>query len=1058
MTDDYLEDTLSPDAIGDDDLEQIDARAHWRDRTDEDRVLPSPEPMFKTLFLQSIDEEDVVLREFAEYVIGPLSDYFGTVSAKGGAFFRKKAAENAPHSERYQRDQTLRGHLVNGMLPARRIAWLLHNWEAKGLRYWDEMTDRLFIAGFMLHDFTKIPEVKQVLKQAGFQEMEAPSERQIPTLEGIFLDWCERLRLNTFLEPLGGSATVLHDLIYIAVNTQQFSGTAHAPALLPNTATDFSVYSCATEVSHLADLLAYVAPTPRTLVAHETIQTIITRLAYGPNLPGSIAGKLVYHHVAENRGLLLNLIHNAAIDRLKVDNQREPILYAPSGVVYLERYDAPDLPAPADLTHHIVSHIRQITGERMVEKKKGVKLGKDGLRTDESYNDLFNLRQVIHVSPSLALLVRSNAPQYLEKMKAANYPGSSELPAYSTAKDDPRLRQMAEWASLLEIQVEDRYPGFHPTFVEQVLAGWNLTDLAPAFEAVRTFKPEQRDGTGIRYHWYWAATHALSRRDPAKVDQTSVLEWLDETAQQIAAQLPDDLPESAQANEETWDDLADYISRVLTISDNKGASGNSSQELKRYMRGKGGRGGAVCALCGSDYITRKQAETAVAFQPGVYTARVRIGASDNKRSICSICGLEQVLRQLFVENLDTGGTAEGQRVRYLAFYPSYFFTPETLKLVQRAYQTLQNVRISEKDLRHAMQGANLADPTFWQRLDSFLIRPLENDSRRVLRYSNAAQSTFLMLGFRGFNDPTDSESWILPAFLALVLPICLDVKVVASESGVPLLLEANELPETVWFDGAHAAIQALTRSSRLNVDEVLPTLTRLVAAYLIHLDTEYQPPKENWHRLPPIAHALMESPLYTFYYLKKQERDGQNVSMIQIRRYVHYAESIFAVQGDVLMSHAKELVSLYRQFYRAKNIGNANSILRPLSVISDALLVADPRLFSDAEALIEVAYGELYRFMDRVSKGLADGRFPKGVTAAEREQAMRLFCEKFVNDVFIGVFNKDVAALRGKQLNLLRSAVEVLYRNAQQQEWAERGQMADETGADEATDTAESGN
>lgn len=1052
MTDEYFPGGNVPSDDENDYQSLFDEGTSAQQTKREDRVLPSPQPMFKTLFEQSIESDDAVLKDFAYHVIGPLSDLFGTVSAKGGAFFRKKAAENAKNTERYQRDQTLRGHLVNGMLPARRIAWLLRNWGAKGVRYWDENTDRLFIAGFMLHDFTKIPTVKQVLTAAGFKEMEAPSQRQIPTLEGIFLDWCGRLGLDAFLQLLGGSAAILHDLLYVALNTQQFSGTAHAPGLLPNTRLDSNVYTLAAEVSHLADLLAYVAPTPRALVAHNTIQEVLTRLAFAPELSQKVVARLAYHHVAENRGLLLNLIHNAAIDALHIEGQRVPLLYAPSGVVYLERYDTPDMPTPADLTAHIVSQIRQMTGAQMVERKKGVKLGKDGLRADESYNDLFDLRQVIEVSPGLTLLIRSNAPQYIDKMKAASYPGSAELPPSSTEKADPRLRQMAEWASLLEIQVEDRYPEFHSAFIAQVLESWDLSDLATAFEAARTFKPEQRDGTGIRYHWYWAATHALSRYN---ADPTAVLEWLEKSCEQLAALLPDDLPTSAQANEETWDDLTDYISHVLTLSDKKGAGVGNAQELKRYTRSKGGRGGAVCALCGSDYITRKQAETAVAFQPGVYTARVRIGASDNKRSICSICGLEQLLRQLFVENLDTGGTAEGQRIRYLAFYPSYFFTPETLQLVRRVYQSLQNVRISEKDLRHAMQTEDLTDPTFWQRLDSFLIRPLENDSKRVLRYTEAAQATFLMLGFRGFNDPTDSESWILPAFYSLLLPICLDLKVIASESGVPLLLEADELPETVWFDGAHAAIQAITRTGRLNVDEVLPTLTRLAAAYLIHLDTEYEPPKENWQRFPPIAHALMESPLYVFHYLKKQERDGQIVSADQVRRYVAYSESIFAVQGDILMSQAKELVTLYRRFYRAKNIGNANSILRPLSVVADALLIADPRLFSDPEALVEVAYGELYRFMDRVSKGLADGRFPKGVSGPEREQAMRQFCEKFVNDVFVGVFNKDVAALRGKQLNLLRSACEVLFRNAQQEEWAERGQAA-EAEADEHSETNES--
>lgn len=145
------------------------------------------------------------------------------------------------------------------------------------------------------------------------------------------------------------------------------------------------------------------------------------------------------------------------------------------------------------------------------------------------------------------------------------------------------------------------------------------------------------------------------------------------------------------------------------------------------------------------------------------------------------------------------------------------------------------------------------------------------------------------------------------------------------------------------------------------------------------------------------------------------------------------------------MSYAKELVDLYRGFYRAKTITNTNSILRPLNVVADALLIADTRLFPDAESLTEVAYGELYRFMDRVASGQADGRFPKGISPQEREKAMRAFCQKFVNDVFIGVFNGDVAALRGKQLNLLRSACEVLYRKSHQDEWESRRQETDES-------------
>jgi CRISPR-associated protein Csc3 len=603
---------------------------------------------------------------------------------------------------------------------------------------------------------------------------------------------------------------------------------------------------------------------------------------------------------------------------------------------------------------------------------------------------------------------------------------------------------MAEWASLVETQFEERLPGDVNNYIDFVFSAWNLTDLRPQFEELR---PYQQRGTGIRHRWYWTAAHALYRTDKKQPDE--ILLWLKSLSQELAELLPQDLPESSKANQGTWDDLTDYIKTVLTLKDAKSTTTLVKDELANYAQAKKRRGKPICAICGSNYSIRVQLTSAVAFQPGVYTQRLSAGASENKRSICSICATEQLLRQLFMENLDTGSDAESQRIRYLSFYPSYFFSPETLRIVERAYNAIKTVRLSDSSLwRILREQDDLRDVKFWQRLEAFLLRPEgEADDakfKRVLRYSNNAQATFFTVGFRNI-DPSETESWILPALLAFVMSICLDVKVVASDSGVPLMLESAELPETLWFDGAHAAVQGIIQQGRLHIDSVGMALARLTVAYLIHLDTEYAPPKENWQRFVPIANALCESPLYVFHYLKKQERDDRPLTQEKARRYIRYAE-LFTEKGDKEMSHAKELVRLYRGFYRAKSIKNANSILRPLSVVSDALLAADHRLFNEIDSLIEVAYGELYRFMDRVSKGLADGRFPKGISVEERQKAMREFSAYFVTEIFQGVFNKDVAALRGKQLNLLKSACEVLYRDAQAQEWAERGRDADDTG------------
>ena len=1023
------------------------------------RREPSKTPMFQRLFQQAVaqvEPDSAVLADFAAHVVGPLSHHFALSAAKGGAFFRKKEAEGAPNTERYSRDQTLRAHLINGMLPARRIAHLLYRWGADPLRDWDEVTERVFIGGFMLHDFTKIEAAKAALDAAGFKEMEAPSERQIPTLRDIFRDWGSQLGLSDFLASVGGLEMWLDDLLYVALNTQRKHGTAHAPLLLPHTALDPGRLELAATLSWLADLLAYTARTPRDLVAAAGDKEVglgkaLTQLTSNLHPTPHRTARLVYHHVAENRGLLLNFVHNAALEALTIDDQRVPLLFAPSGVVYLERAGAPEMPPLEQLVATCVETVRGRAAEAIAAQGKGAKLSKDGLRVDASYNSLFDLRAFIAISPQLLTLVRKNAPQYIEKLKDLGYPHSETLPTHSTQADDTRLRMIAEWASLIEIQLESRLITQVDRYIAWLLEAFGIADLGEQFEAVRHYKPP-REGTGIRYHWYWAALHILARQ--AGISDSTVREWLEVIAEKLAQALPSDLPEPAQVEETTWRELMDYLARVLTTS-SQGSDVIFGSDLHYYARAKAARGGAACAICGDAYTTRKVAETAVAFQPGVYSGRIRMGASDNKRSLCSICALEQLLRQLFVSNQEIGSRAEGLRPRYLSFYPAYFFTPETLRFMYEAYNDLDTVRLSDKDLRQALNREAVqaitnsktpfVDVNFWQQLDAFLIRSTGAEpSRRVLRYSQAAQSTFLMIGLRHY-DATDTESWVLPAWLALVLTICLDVKVVASESGMPLLTESDELRETVWFDGAHAATQTLVGTDRIDIDQVALALARLTAAYLIHLDTEYEPPKENWQRFSPIARDLMESPLYVFHYLKKQERDDHPISLDQIRRYIAFAEQLFKQERGLTMSLVRRLVEQYRGFYRAKTPLNPNRMRRPLDVVADALLKADQRVFSTPEALEEVAYAELKRFMDRVGKGLADGRFPKGVTAEARDAAMWTFCRTFVQDVFIDIFKGDVAALRGKQLNLINSTAEALYRQMQLEEWAQRGREADET-------------
>jgi CRISPR-associated protein Csc3 len=80
----------------------------------------------------------------------------------------------------------------------------------------------------------------------------------------------------------------------------------------------------------------------------------------------------------------------------------------------------------------------------------------------------------------------------------------------------------------------------------------------------------------------------------------------------------------------------------------------------------------------------------------------------------------------------------------------------------------------------------------------------------------------------------------------------------------------------------------------------------------------------------------------------------------------------------------------------------------------------------EQEGLVEVVYGALRSFIERAYRETLAFP-PKGSTRESQESAMREFAAYFVNQVFYITFRGDRSALRGKQLNLLKNACEVIY-------------------------------
>ncbi len=977
---------------------------------------------------------DAVMHDFVEQVLPPLSELLG--GAKGGEFAAQHRAEGRPSVERYGKDQSLRAHLLNGLLPVCHIARLLTTWGAPQFRAYDETTRRVFVAGYILHDYLKLPAVDEQLKAAGFSHDTVVGVAQMPTLESIFRAWCARLRLEAFLEPVGGPEKYLHDLIYIASNTQVRWGTLRNLSLLKRLSLHTTQLALAEQLSRLADLLAYVIQTPPQALEPRIQQEINT-------LSGGLA-RLTYHHVSENRGVLTNFIHNAALDALTHDH-RQPVLYAPSGVIYLEhKQHTPPIPETDHVVEAVIQKIKRVAGRRLALSKPGIKRDGKGMKYAAYYWLFFDIEQFVRIgAEATCKIINENKKPSAGKRFAKMVDGAWMKSHVDLALPDTiRVDQLAEWCYLAEKQVAEILPKFDTgAFLLQEMG---LAALEADFKAV----PRDNRAGGVGYHWYFAAGHFIKQH--SGLSPTEVADRIRHLAKRLAETVGPLASQQAGGAADHWDDLRGYIRTTLTINGQSKPDLRQAlqTELNRYANAKRkGRGSTqVCALCSSAYRVEKQREAAVMFAPQVYSNKRLLDSSDPIRDICAICGLEMMLRQILMNrSAASGGDFEGRRMRYLFFYPVYFFTPETLEVIRDAHDQLKRVSFTELMRQLNAHGQMDFSPATLQRLQEFMLQPQEDpevDRYVRLHFPDNEPMTFCFLGVPPpSRDPKDAEAWVHPALLSLLLPLMLDVKVVASESSLPLLLEANEIDETVFFDAPHAAIQYIIQHPRINVDNILPTLQRMLAVYFIHVDANATQGASGfdyrWQDIPATARLLAQSPMYAFHYLKKWQRKQKSESIpaskaAQYRQYANY------LSGDTTMpTHAQQLTKLYRQFYRAKRSWNSNSVLQPVAKTARAILEADSRLFDTPEALNQAVYGYLRAFIERAyNEKLAFP--PKGSTRESQQEAMRAFARYFVADIFYGVFRGDKSALRGKQLNLLKNACEVIYLDEAAKDKAER--------------------
>jgi CRISPR-associated protein Csc3 len=957
-------------------------------------------------------------------------------------------------------DQSLSTHLINGLFAGMNLAERLP--ASKEL---DELEQRIWALGYTVHDYTKAYGCKVSAGQL-------PSIRQLVLRLGALLD---------FTAFMPDWHDYLDDIVFTAQNTQTVQG-ANLNTRDYTCHIDRRQRETIRLLSSVTDLLVHVTA-PSDVIHRDTRGRDLAynlRQKMDALFGYDLAPRLTYHKLLEVRGLLSNLINNAVIEELRAQGY-DPFLFFPEGVIYLVPRKVQVQVDSTRIAEKAWKHIAALlTGgdsssevendqDEDEEHEGGLRMQrtKDYMKIPPILYELLDIESLKKAGQRTALAIRNSKTAARLGAEQADTQGL-DFKRLSLKERDTQYSALGQvWAAQHELPVDvrvDQLAEFlvflrHRLFAELFPKMRGVTALLlNALDLQEEVAPEraERQRGGTPTGWFFAAACYLKRHpelDPH--DLAEVINELSKTSlEAISASGFSTQKEGATAR--VFNAYLQHIIEIdgaLLVSGEAAIEERFNEELRRYIRGKD-ENKVACSLCASPYDAQEQDKSIVLFKPQQYSNKSPLDRSRLVRGICPICALEMMLRQ--VQQGLLAGKAQDQQVSYLYLYPTYFFTAETAEVVKLFAGRLQYLNLRrlifshlEKTDFHARDLLTYEDFI----IDEEQVNILPGRRRQGL-FSEEDLAALFFIPFRPAGDKlTETDTWIVPTFFALALPLLLGVKCVATTSFALLYNSASDFQETVRLDGAHPFTTYVLAKDRLRVNETPQLVERLLRIYSLHLNVYADDQNSHWGQLTSLAKDLATDPLYVFQYYdryKRRDEDRQakgkskgkqplpttqgskGVSPLERQRYMGI---YYALGGPENMGFIGELVEAYTQFYRAeaKKLDSAYAALRPLSTAIDVVVESDPRTVIDDLHLLVA--GALNDDQERVRSGQAEGFDPivfnrelgdYPTRLALSRQKIEEFTHLFLEKCFVQYCDGDRALLR-ERTNRLRSAARFYY-------------------------------
>jgi len=568
---------------------------------------------------------------------------------------------------------------------------------------------------------------------------------------------------------------------------------------------------------------------------------------------------LTYHKVGDIRGYTTGCIHSALMELLATKYTLAPLLYFPSGVLYIGRLSdierlRSDL-KETDLTSEVLQKIRaqlEKTIKSDVVSTSAIQTMVNppaaGSLIDWTVFLFFSIDRVVDEASAICINNYDKKKQKWTGKSPADYCKEIEKKTHREIQI-PLNEEAVMLAPFLRVirsiinRCEPRLGSIGATcFLAEKLGIVLSKDLV---ESMQKYSMHLATAAAFDDCRILAANYIDKYGPSTKFLFNKLIDQVKETSKKMLAEYNTPKYKDRLLGTELkrfWDELDAYTLHTLSL-DGKTLVLNpkTTKRIETFTSHTLTSGTSYCPICNRVTKGILQRKDIACLSPRVFSNREAPGSRKTMKKVCAPCCTEFLLRSLSYPNQQRDETC----YLFLFIFPQYSFAPALQeKLDKELRYLLDQPECGFKDI----QAARLI-------LTDGLFNPLKlEDFGKVLGKGLSVLrpkivTTYLPGLFfiiwqipRAPEDITQIEKWYLATFFALLIQQALDVKVLVTQSIYPEVRNSDEISGMIKLSAPHQWVRDIF-GENIGIDKIEEYSQLAAAIWYCHINTNASPGK-----------------------------------------------------------------------------------------------------------------------------------------------------------------------------------------------------------------------